>query len=158
LSKKALLKEAKYIGKFYEDINYTLYGYLVAGLVLIGLGAVTYLRFKKPQQHSPTIVKNGHHFGLLEHMLLKKLIEAEADGQATKFISVIQINEILKLEEKTPENQRRIRTKFLNNLNMKLLLYFQVQDAIERFQFEEDKRLTLYRLKDEVKPVLIALL
>jgi len=158
LSKKALLKEAKYIGKFYEDVNYTLYGYLIVGIALLCFGAVVYFRFKKPQQHSTTIVKNGHHFGLLEHMLLKKLIEAEADGQATKFISVLQINEILKLETKTPENQRRIRTKFLNNLNMKLLLYFQVQDAIERFQFEEDKRLTFYRLKDEVKPVLVALL
>ena len=96
------------------------------------------------------------YFGHLERLLLKKLIEAEE--QPDNFISVIQINEILNLETKTPENQRRIRTKFLNDLNLKLLAYFQVPDAIERFQFEEDKRLTLYRLNNKVKPALINLL
>lgn len=158
LSKKALLKEAKYFGKFYEDENKLLYGYLLVGFGLLGFGAWAYYRYRKSKQHLVTVIKKSDHFGHLERMLLKKLIDAESDEQPIKFISVLQINEILKLETKTPENQRRIRTKFLNNLNLKLLVYFQVQDAIERFQFEEDKRLTLYRLKDEVKLALITLL
>ncbi len=158
LSKKAVLKEAKYIGKFYDNTNYKLYVYLLIGLVLLGFGAAGYYRFQKSKKQSAIIVGKSNHFGPLERILLKKLIDAELDEQPEKFISVLQINEILNIETKTPENQRRIRTKFLNNLNLKLLLYFQVQDAIERFQFEEDKRLTLYRLKDKVKPALIALL
>jgi hypothetical protein len=158
LSKKALLKEAKYIGKFYDDVNYQFYAYLIAGLGLLGFGAFTFYRYRrqKPNLSEAITINMSDHFGALELILLKKLVDAEE--QPEKFISVIQINEILKLEDKTPENQRRIRTKFLNNLNLKLLVYCQVQDAIVRFQFEEDKRLTLYRLKEEVKPALIALL
>jgi len=156
LSKKALLKEAKYAGKFYEDENYTLYGYLLGSFGLLALVAVGYNRNKKRKQHSDIMIKNGDHFSNLERILLKKLIEVEE--QSFKFISVLQINEILKIEAKSPENQRRIRTKFLNDLNLKLLVNFQVQEAIERFQFEEDKRLTIYRLKGEIKPAIIALL
>jgi hypothetical protein len=158
LSKKALLKEAKYAGKFYDDTNYKFYAYLIAGLVLMGFSGFAFYRFRrqKPNHSSALTLNKSDHFGALELILLKKLVDAEK--QPDKFISVIQINEILKLEDKTPENQRRIRTKFLNNLNLKLLVYCQVEDSIIRFQSEEDKRLTLYRLKEEVKPALIALL
>lgn len=149
LSKKTLLKEAKYVGKFYEDESYNIYRILFGGLAFLGIGIVVYYRFKKQKKHFPVINNNSYRFGTLELILLKKLIEV--NKQPGKFISVIQINEMLNLETKSPENQRRIRTKFLNDLNLKLLVNFQVQDAIERFQFEEDKRLTLYRLKDEVK-------
>lgn len=149
LSKRTLLKEAKYIGKFYEDDIYTVYGYIFGGLVFLSFGVLAFYRYQKPKKHSPVINNNSYRFSTLELMLLKKLLEVEE--QPGKFISVLQINEMLNLETKSPENQRRIRTKFLNDLNLKLLVNFQVQDAIERFQFEEDKRLTLYRLKDEVK-------
>jgi len=156
LSKKMLLKEARYIGKFYDDDNYGIYGYLFAGLSLIGVGVWAFYRYQRPEKQLANINNINDYFGHLERLLLKKLIEAEE--QPDNFISVIQINEILNLEAKTPENQRRIRTKFLNDLNLKLLAYCQVQDAIERFQFEEDKRLTLYRLNNKAKPALINLL
>lgn len=153
LSKKALLKEAKYIGQFYQDQTYVIYAYFFGVLALIAVGIIVFYRYIKSKELSVTIVKNSENFGFLERSLLKNLIEV--DEQSGKFISVLQINEILNLENKTPENQRRIRTKFLNDLNLKLLINFQVQEAIERFQYEEDKRLTMYRLKEEVKSALI---
>lgn len=156
LSKKALLKEAKYVGKFYENESYTLYGYLLGGLSLLGLAALGYNRYRKRNKYLDTIIKKGDHFSKLEYLLLKKLIEVE--DKHVNFISVLQINEILGIEAKSPDNQRRIRTKFLNDLNLKLLLNFQIPEAIERFQFDEDKRLTIYRLKREVKPAIITLL
>ena len=142
--------------KTYNDDNYGIYGYLVAGLSLIGVGVWAFYLYQKPEKHLANINNINDYFSQLERLLLKKLIEAEE--QPDNFISVIQINEILNLETKTPENQRRIRTKFLNDLNLKLLAYCQVRDAIERLQFEEDKRLILYRLNNKAKPLLINLI
>ena len=151
LSKKELLKAAKPLGKFYADEAYTDYTYLLSCLALAGLATGGYLRYRKRKKLATNGI-NKRHFDNLEIILLKKLSQVEQAPE--KYISVVQINEILKLDFKTPENQRRIRTKFLKDLNMKLLVNFQVHDAITRFQFEEDKRLTLYRLKPEVLPAL----
>lgn len=153
LSKRELLKEASYVGKFYEDKDYRIYGFFFGGLIILIIGTIVYFRSKRPKRHLADSINKTYQLGALERLLLKKLIEAEE--QPGKFISVLQINEILNLGAKTPENQRRIRTKFLSELNFKLLVNFQVQDAIERFQFEEDKRLTVYRLKHEVKQAII---
>ena len=85
----------------------------------------------------------------MELELLKKLIGLESNED--KYLTVLEINEILKLDSKSPEYQRRIRSKFLKDLNLKFLINFKVNDAVTRFKSGEDCRLVLYKLTNEAK-------
>ena len=147
LSKSQLLREAKLIGKFYINENQVYYQYSFAAISLSGIIILSYFVYYKKRKRSK-VLKNTN-FDSLELELLKKLIGLELNEE--KYISVLEINEILKLDAKSPEYQRRIRSKFLKDLNLKFLINYKVNDAVTRFKSDEDSRLVLYKLTNEAK-------
>jgi hypothetical protein len=148
LSKSELLKEAKFIGKFYsKDIGF--YQYSSIGLLIACLSLISYFLYRNKKKRSNSKIEQKPNFDSLELELLKKLIGLELNEE--KYISVLEINEILKLDSKSPEYQRRTRSKFLKDLNLKFLINYKVNDAVTRFKSDEDSRLVLYKLTNEAK-------
>jgi hypothetical protein len=147
LSKTQLLQEAKLIGKFYIDQNQVYYQYSFAVISLSGIIILSYFVYYKKRKRSK-VLKNTN-FDSLELELLKKLIGLESNED--KYLTVLEINEILKLDSKSPEYQRRTRSKFLKDLNLKFLINYKVNDAVTRFKSGEDSRLVLYKLTNEAK-------
>lgn len=137
-SVKEYLKHAEYIGPFYS-IGIPWYNFAVGGVfVLLILGGLFYTR---RASLSVKIQLNKSERELLQALLLKKPGE---------FLTTVEINELLGLNSKTMENQRRIRTNVINQINAKILDVLNIPNAIEREPSAEDKRLTLYRLKSQV--------
>jgi hypothetical protein len=143
LSKTNLLKKAKLIGAFYTPNGSNQFLYLTLLFVAIILGIIIFFIIKK-------LKYKNHNKSFLNDTELKLLNKMIALSQfSDKQISVIEVNEILNIDQKLPDNQRIIRMKFLNDLNTKLLLNLQIDEAIERVSSKEDKRLVLYKLKPE---------
>ena len=114
----------------------------LSGLIL--LGYIIYYKKRKGFK-----IENNPSFDSLELILLKKLIGLEIHIE--KHVSVIEVNEILKIEDKSPEHQRRLRSKFLKDLNLKFLINYKIEEAIIRSKSGEDSRLVHYKLTNEAK-------
>lgn len=149
LSKKELLKQAKRFGEFYTKPIRSISTFILTALAMGLLGFAIFGIYKKRKSGT----RSHHWFDAIELELLNRmtLLEDSEDKQ----LSVIQINEILNIEHKAPDNQRRIRMKFFKDINTKLLIHFKVEEAIERIQSDEDKRLLLYRLKPAIQQKLV---
>ncbi len=141
LSKSNLLKKAKLIGSFYtpDGSNPFLYTILLFVAIIIGIVIFFILRKIKYKNRNKSFLNDT------ELTLLNKMIAISQFSD--KQLSVIEVNEILNIDQKSPDNQRIIRMKFLKDLNAKLLLNLQIDEAIERVSSKEDKRLVLYKLK-----------
>lgn len=105
--------------------------------------------FFRTKKISNLKIDQNTHFDQLELNLLKCLVDEESNEK--EYVSVLLVNDILNIQSKSPENQRRIRTKFLNDINLKFRLNYNISEAVTRYKSEEDNRLVLYRLKDEAK-------
>ncbi|MEA5404896.1 hypothetical protein VB776_18315 [Arcicella sp. DC2W] len=57
-----------------------------------------------------------------------------------------QINELLQISDKLPDNQRKIRNDFMKALNQKLTIVYQVEEAIIKKPSVHDKRYYFYQL------------
>jgi hypothetical protein len=156
LSKTKLLHNAKFIGKFYINENQVYYYYSFAAISLSGLIILSYFVYYKKRKRSNSKIENNPNFDSLELTLLKKLIGLELDKE--KYVSVLEVNEILRLDDKSPEHQRRLRSKFLKDLNLKFLINYKIKEAIVRFKSSEDSRLVYYKLTNEAKEQLIDLI
>ncbi len=141
-SVKEYLKNAAYIGPFYSN-GIPWYNFAIGGVfVSLILGGLAYNRRAKV---AVKIQLNKAERELLHALLVKK---------PGDFLTTLEINEILSLNAKTMENQRRIRTNVINQINSKILDVFNIADAIEREASAEDKRVILYRLKSQIYELL----
>ncbi len=141
-SVKEYLKNAAYIGPFYSN-GIPWYNFAIGGVfVSLILGGLAYNRRAKV---AVKIQLNKFERELLHALLVKK---------PGDFLTTLEINEILSLNAKTMENQRRIRTNVINQINSKILDVFNIADAIEREASAEDKRVILYRLKSQIYELL----
>lgn len=141
-SVKEYLKDAEYVGHFYT-IGIPWYNFAIGGVfVSLILGGFIYTRKSKP---TLKIQLNKSERDLLLVMLMKN---------SGEFLTTLEINDILGLGSKTMENQRRIRTNVINQINSKILEVFNIEDAIERESSAEDKRVILYRLKSQIYDLL----
>ena len=72
--------------------------------------------------------------------------------QPNEYLNTTEINDILNTGNKTQENQRKIRFNVIGQINKKLKLRYNWDNAIERKPLPEDKRLSVYMLD----PVILA--
>jgi hypothetical protein len=154
LSKTQLLKEAKLIGKFYINEIQVYYQYSFAAMSLSGLILLGYFVYYKKRKRFK--IENSPNFDSLELTLLKKLIGLEMNEE--KYVSVLEVNNIFKIDDKSPEHQRRLRSKFLKDLNLKFLINYKIEEAIIRSKSGDDSRLVYYKLTNEAKEHLIDLI
>lgn len=149
ISKKDILKQAKFIGVFYINDNQLIYQYAILAFSVLGFIILGYVFINKKRKDQKKNISTNNQFDELELLFLKWFFELEMESNDQ--VSVVQINEMLKIDTKSPEHQRRIRSKFLNDLNLKFLINYKVNEAVIRFKSGEDSRLVYYKLTDEAK-------
>lgn len=134
-SLKKELQDAEYIGPLYlNGIASAWYvGIAAALLALVGLGVFFSRKRSK-------VVHEGI-FTLQEESLLKAFIK-------TGGLSTQDINDVLGSTNKSLDNQRRIRSITIKQINQKLFQTYGISEGIEAKADTEDKRLNIYRLKE----------
>lgn len=131
--------KSKYWGKFYTTgiASYWYYGFTTLFTFLV-------LFFFWKYNHTQKSKNLG--FTDLEKLLLEKFLSLGSES----YLSTHDINLILNSENKSQENQRRIRFNVIGQLNKKLKLKYGSPKGIERKSPPEDKRLTIYVLDPEI--------
>ncbi len=140
----------------------------VTAFLALAVGLTFGFNFKKGKPNkgksSPEWAKNTPHtpnqaglengislyFDILEIRFIKRLLDSENDE-----LSVVETNEILRIEKLSKENQRQRRHLFLKELNMKLKMVFNINECIERQSTEFDRRSKTYSLNSQVNTKLL---
>ena len=136
------LAHADYIGPLYAK-SLSTSGYIGIGLAILlvtGLGL-----FIKQRSAS----KRSNFFTKQEQILLSAFIKSGS-------LSTQDINDVLGSASKSFDNQRRIRSIVLKQINQKLQKIYGLHEGIEKLADAEDKRLTIYRLQEGLAEKLAA--
>lgn len=148
--------KAKPIGRFYEvetgeystGIQVTLSALLVLGL----LGLIVWKRQRstglKPDGEILEFTKlpfDWLAFTQQEKNVLTDLTETEDDSFTNE-----KLHSMLNIDDKTSDNQRKIRADFLKNLNSKLKVMFNIDDAVQRIPTSLDRRMYYYKLHPNI--------
>ncbi len=141
---QTILKEATYDGSLYGGVLTIWYWVLAFALGTLLLGYLL-MRFKRKEiklvidTSQPEVLVT---FNEIEEKIIA-VLKANVDGLG---VDSNQINELLQINDKLPDNQRKIRNDFMKALNQKLTKIYQVEEAIIRKPSVHDKRYYFYQL------------
>jgi arsenate reductase-like glutaredoxin family protein len=79
-----------------------------------------------------------------------KMIEVLMKNYEKGGISSEQINDLLEINDKNVDNQRKLRNEFIKSLNLKLKIMHNFENSIERNPSSTDKRIFDYQLNEEI--------
>ncbi|MEY3678835.1 MAG: hypothetical protein RI924_976 [Bacteroidota bacterium] len=137
-SVRELLAKSEYVGPFYsKEIPFL--NYVLIFSLLISSGGVFWIYLARKKK---TAIG---HFEPMEEKLLRAFIRKGQTGH----LSSQQVNDLLVLQSKSFDNQRRIRINTINRINQKMANEFRIFDAIYRGVSLEDKRQSIYKLSPE---------
>ena len=134
---KGILHKSKYIGPFYTKQN-PVFWYVGLSIFLVFIFLFTWMKLKKRKIVILDLT-----------MEEKKLIQLLLSKEELERFSTVELNEVLGLDAKSIENQRKIRTSIIASINQKIYFRYSIPNAIERSTATQDRRLTLYHLKAE---------
>ena len=140
ISISEIRSKSTYWGEFYSS-KITIASYYWGVAIIICLGSFLWWRLKRSNKNKIFI------FNDLERKLLLKLLKLQTD----EYLTTHDVIDSLHITDKSQDNQRKIRIAFLNELNNKLKLNFNIENGIEKKSLEEDKRLTVYVLKQQIR-------
>lgn len=145
-----LQKESILIGDLYEkDLNWQFMSFITFGLIAFGTGIFYIAKSRKSIVQPMLNVGDSSplaQFNPQERMILKALIENYEIGG----IESQQINDLLGLAQKAPDNQRKIRNDIIKSLNSKINLTYGISEGIIRIPTTLDKRFYRYELEGKV--------
>ncbi|RFS17384.1 hypothetical protein [Emticicia sp. C21] len=143
VSLEQLKKEATFIGKVYESsgVNYWLISSIIAAIIIVC--AVFYLKRSKAKPKE---------FGLSDKLddIEKAMLAILIQNHHAEGIDTEQINTLLQVNNKTIENQRKVRHDFIKALTPKLALIYGIEEPIEKIPSSIDKRIFNYKLNNEL--------
>ena len=132
---KKILDDSEYMGPLYSksSLNNKI---ITFGILLVGVLSVFLIaqRTKKRQ---------GIFFTEQEKALLRAFIKSGS-------LNTHDMNDVLGTETKSLDNQRRIRSIVIKQMNEKILKTYGIKEGIKKQADADDKRLTSYRLQDDV--------
>jgi hypothetical protein len=145
---RKLIESSKEIGPMYLStwIIYRNYTCLLLVLLITGFTGFKLMQFKKNSKGISELALKDQELMLINEFL--KLAHQE-------YLTSNDINEIIGIGDKGLENQRKIRTAVISQINEKVVKHFNILDAIERTEHPEDKRLKLYRLNKMAYEILL---
>ena len=129
------------IGQFYAPKSKL--NYILAGLFVLVLLGVVFTYFRKNKKQLQLNLDES------ELSLLNTLLTSKQGGLTT-----IEVNDLLGLAKKNLDNQRKLRLNIISNINHQIYLKYRIDNAIIRISASDDKRQSLYTLKNEVLPIL----
>jgi hypothetical protein len=152
--------------------NYSNYLFILGGLTFIGGGWLLYRRRQQPkgstesnfssgsnivvngffiqEQDEQLLFKGSNLSAILEEQeirLLRILIENKRAGQT---LNTLQFNELLEIDSRSPDNQKKIRSEVVKGVNIGLQRLGFPYEAICRIRLEEDRRMMVYFLHDSI--------
>jgi hypothetical protein len=140
-------KQATYIGKFYEAENNDFWLLILAiGFGLAIVSFIIYFKFFKDKNIKKYVFYSSNALHSLEIKMIEVLIQNYEIGG----ISSEHISDLLEIDDKTIDNQRRLKHEFIKTLNLKLKILHNIDNAIERKQSSNDKRIFNYQLNDDI--------
>ena len=131
---KKLLQDSEYVGPLYTS-GLSTSGYVAIGLGILLLGGLGVFLLRTYSKR-----KQADFFTEQEKNLLTAFLQSGT-------LTTIAMNEVLGTDVKGLDNQRRIRSVAIKQLNKKLFDAYGVQKGIEKQTDENDKRLTSYCLR-----------
>ena len=145
ISLKEILKSSKEVGEFYIDNPNKKY-FIVLFVLLLFAGLISYV-FKRR-----TLKNNSLHALLLEEELI--LLNSLCKLKDNQYLTAHDITDLLSLQSKSIDNQRKIRMSVINQMNEKIENKFNIINAIERKDEPSDNRIKLFYLKPDAKDIL----
>jgi hypothetical protein len=107
------------------------------------------------QRSRPSVERNfAQSLSPLARLALRHLLLQSTDSLVTPD----ELNQILGIEDKTWDNQRKIRSTVLQEIEEKGMRFLGVPSFIERVASEEDRRIRRYRIKLELRDDLLPIL
>jgi len=82
----------------------------------------------------------------LEVKMIDDLIRNHKKGG----INTEQINDLLEIDDKSVDNQRKIRHEFIKTLNLKLKMTYNFDNSIKKKPSKTDKRIFNYQLNEDI--------
>jgi hypothetical protein len=140
LSVEKLVKEADLVGPVYLS-TFQRYQQYFLGLLLLCILSTLGIVFRNKQKNKNKL------FSDQEEQLLTVFSKLDA-GQ---YISSLELNTILQINDKSYDNQRQIRNRIIGSLNNKVQPLVKGKELILRVGNEEDKRMMNYYLNPEIK-------
>lgn len=123
-------------------------------LIFSSFAALTALILRY-QRSRPSVERNfAQSLSPLARLALRHLLLQSTDSLVTPD----ELNQILGIEEKTWDNQRKIRSTVLQEIEEKGMEFLGVPSFIERVASEEDRRIRRYRIKLELRDDLLPIL
>jgi hypothetical protein len=148
LSLKEILKNSKEVGAFYIVNTYKKY-FILLFIVLLLAGLIGYV-FKRK-----TLKRYSLHTLLSDEELI--LFDSICKLKDNQYLTAHDITDLLRLQSKSIENQRKIRMSFINRINEKIENKFNIINAIERKDEPTDNRIKLFYLNPDAKDLLMKL-
>ena len=147
ISIEEIKKQAKYVGKLYEADNNDFWLILIAAVIVLII-PFFFIKNKyfKNKSFKKYIFFSSNALNKVEIKMVEALIKNfEKGGMHTE-----QINDLLEIDDKSIDNQRKIRHEFIKTLNLKLKMMYNFENSIERNPSNTDKRIFNYQLNEEI--------
>lgn len=144
------------IGAIYQEswlTNVQTYWKEITALVLMVVGLV-YLVLRYRQSIPKRELDYAKALSPLAKIALKYLLVQPASGLVTSE----ELNQILGIHDKAWDNQRKIRSTILSEIEEKGMHFLGVPSFVERVTDQEDRRIRRYRLKPELREDLAPIL
>ena len=140
-------KQAKYIGKLYELENNNYWLLLIAtGIGFLIVCLIIYYIFLKDKRFKKYVFFSSNTLDKVEIKMVEALIKNfEKGGMHTE-----EINDLLEIDDKSIDNQRKIRHELIKTLNLKLKMMYNFDNSIVRNPSNSDKRIFNYQLNEEI--------
>ena len=144
------------IGVIYEESwlsNVRLYWKVIAALLLLVAGLI-YLVLRYRQSIPKRELDYAKALSPLAKITLKYLLVHPAES----LVSSEELNQVLGIQDKAWDNQRKIRSTILSEIEEKGMHFLGVPSFVERVTDQEDRRIRRYRLKPELREDLAPIL
>jgi hypothetical protein len=140
-------KQATYVGKLYEVENNNHWLLLIAtGIGFLIVCLIIYYIFLKDKRFKKYVFFSSNTLDKVEIKMVEALIKNfEKGGMHTE-----EINDLLEIDDKSIDNQRKIRHELIKTLNLKLKMMYNFDNSIVRNPSNSDKRIFNYQLNEEI--------
>jgi hypothetical protein len=105
----------------------------------------SFFKTSPTEENSSNNLTISPYFDTLELRFLNRMLQNEE-----KVLSVLETNEILRIERLAKENQRQRRHIFLKDLNVKLKMIYNTPECIVRISTDNDRRSKFYGLHESL--------
>jgi hypothetical protein len=147
ISIEEIKKQAKYVGKLYEADNNDFWLILIAAVIVL---IIPFFFIKNKYFKNKSFKKYIFFSSNALHSLEIKMVEVLINNYEKGGISSEQINDLLEINDKNVDNQRKLRHEFIKSLNLKLKMMYNFENSVERNPSSTDKRIFDYQLNEEI--------